>query len=181
MILTGLIESANSTQQIGVDRAIRDLIQGGILSSRISDQPLQNKARSIIFTAISWICMLYSPSSLQEPYALRLDREQACQLVSTTKDIGEANLCICETIKQFGSLLPEKPVTQSQGTHEQQDTLLVSQLNFRTLSQIGKLKIRWISNISTHLTFDPEEGYLMIFALPSFCFVNRYDHRTLTK
>lgn len=123
--------------------------------------------------------MIYSPETPAEPFALRLEAAKSCELDTTALTVGESQHSICETIQQFGSLLPVKSQT-TDATFAEKD-LYVSQLNYRSLSKIGKLQIVWVDNISSHLAFDPKKRILMIFALPSFCTVYETDHKTLSK
>ncbi|KAH8742844.1 hypothetical protein F5882DRAFT_149033 [Hyaloscypha sp. PMI_1271] len=47
--------------------------------------------------------------------------------------------------------------------------LYVSTLNFSSLRTIGKIRLRWVDNISSHLEFDSRNRILSIFRFPSFC------------
>jgi len=57
-------------------------------------------------------------------------------------------------------------------------SLYASLLNAQTLTRIGNIKIKWITNVSSHLLFDVEKKCLMLFGLPSFCQIYEYDNST---
>ncbi|TVY82556.1 hypothetical protein LSUE1_G002864 [Lachnellula suecica] len=48
-------------------------------------------------------------------------------------------------------------------------TLHVSSLNYASLKVIGKIRLVWVDNLSSHLDFDFANRRLSIFKFPSFC------------
>ncbi|RVX73253.1 hypothetical protein B0A52_02381 [Exophiala mesophila] len=178
-ILTGVVECANTTYHFGIDETLEHLVDRKIFAAPALESPLQSKARATLFLIISWICMIYSPEAPAEPFALRMKADKSCDLDTTALDVAESQHSICETIQKFGSLLPVKG--QATDADSSEKDLYVSQLNYRSLSKIGKVRIVWVDNISSHLAFDPKKRILMIFALPSFCTVYETDHKTLSK
>ncbi len=48
-------------------------------------------------------------------------------------------------------------------------TLHVSSLNYACLKMIGKIRLVWVDNLSSHLDFDFATRRLSIFKFPSFC------------
>ena len=52
---------------------------------------------------------------------------------------------------------------------EQSSVLHVSTLEFQSLQDMGKIRIRWVDDLSSHLDFDSRKRNLAVFRFPSFC------------
>ena len=48
-------------------------------------------------------------------------------------------------------------------------TLYESSINFFSLKTIGRVKIKWMEDLSCHLHFDRQYRTLSVFCLPTFC------------
>ena len=48
-------------------------------------------------------------------------------------------------------------------------TLFVSTINYHSLRTIGKVSLRWVDDLTCHLSFDSRTRTLSVFRLPSFC------------
>ena len=100
---------------------------------------LKDKACKILFSVIAWLCMLYSPATMdimatQQPTAatiLALDRKQSGKLHVSEKGVEVAGYSICEMTQQYGALMPEKPAhhmpVRSFADPDDMDTLHVFQ------------------------------------------------------
>lgn len=53
--------------------------------------------------------------------------------------------------------------------------LYLSTLNYTSLKTIGKIRIKWVEDLSSHLEFDPKNRSLSLFRFPSFCALNTLD------
>lgn len=181
-MLASIADVANSTDHFGVDNAIARLVETGIFQP-VHDDIVHAKARVIVYILVSWICMLYSPLKLGiPPHSLQIDENQFINLQTTRQDIEEAKHPICEVIQQFGSLLPVRSSRDEDSLILVEDTSLhVSLLNAQTLHQIGRIDIKWINNVSSHLLFDKEGKYLLMFSLPSYCHLHRHENSTFAK
>ncbi|KAI9684530.1 MAG: hypothetical protein M1822_005618 [Bathelium mastoideum] len=62
------------------------------------------------------------------------------------------------------------PVNES--TTHGSTVLHVTSLNFASLSTIGKIRLQWVDNLTSHLDFDATNRCLSIFKFPSFCALN---------
>ena len=51
----------------------------------------------------------------------------------------------------------------------QSSVLHVSTLNFQSLQTIGKIRLSWVSDLSSHLDFEPRTRTLSVFRFPTFC------------
>jgi len=56
-----------------------------------------------------------------------------------------------------------KPVT------DDSTALFVSTINYYSLRTIGKVSLKWVDNLSCHLSFDSRTRTLSVFRFPSFC------------
>ncbi len=175
----------NNKHHVSIDSIARDLVKKNILVSACAEGDLRAKARSILFTSIAWITMLYPPLPVTDSVCNRLeiDGDQAVCLV-TSQPIENCSRPICELMRDFGQLLPtkrEEAAPISTDSVFAANSLYVSLLNADTLYKIGGVEIQWVNNISSHLVFDPELKHLMIFSLPSFCEVNRFENTNLAR
>lgn len=170
---------------VSIDSIARDLLKNGVLVPGCAEGDLHARARRLLFTSIAWFTMLYPPLPVTDSVCnqLEIDGDQAACLV-TSQPVENCSRPICELMRDFGQLLPTKreetaPVaTDSVFTA---NSLYVSLLNAATLYKIGAVQIQWVNNISSHLVFDPESKHLMIFCLPSFCEVNRFENTSLAR
>lgn len=123
--------------------------------------------------------MLYSPAPLDpSQYCLAIDPEQTNDLHMPKQTLETASQPICEIVQRFGPLLPvreESGLIDSPETAALDSTLHVTYLNASTLTRIGLIEIKWVDNLSSHLSFDIEGPYLMMFRIPSYCHVNQFD------
>ena len=74
--------------------------------------------------------------------------------------------------REFQHALPDGRGPQSVGESrgmESSTALYVSTLNYATLKTISKVCLEWVSDLSSHLEFDPTSRLLYIFRFPSFC------------
>jgi hypothetical protein len=183
-VLTGIAQCANVADHYGIDLAIRTLTTTGTFVSFIDQPTLLAKARNMVFVLTAWITMLYSPTTLERPYRLSIDETQSSRLNTQIQDVEEAKHSICEVIQHFGPLLPIKLIEEESdllAAVEASKAVYVSNLNAKTLWQIGGIAIRWVNNISCHLAYDTQGKCLMVFGLPSYCHIFRSDNTTFAK
>ncbi|KAL8926614.1 MAG: hypothetical protein Q9172_001713 [Xanthocarpia lactea] len=58
------------------------------------------------------------------------------------------------------------------GWSDKSVTLYLSTVNYRSLQTIGKIRIRWVDDLSSHLDFDSATRGLSVFRFPTFCALN---------
>lgn len=84
-----------------------------------------------------------------------------------------AKLPVHQLIKHFGPLLPaplmDREDLQAEGITS--DQLSASCLNYSVLSNVGSIKIQFVSSLGLHLEFDKGSETLKIFQSPCFCFL----------
>lgn len=184
-LLTGLAKMTAVEPQLSIDKAVRLLSDSRRqhLRPEAAQEPLRNRARSLVFCCISWITMLYSTSFQPDFDNLHLNHAQ-CPSIVHIQPSDNADSPLCELLQEFGPLLPVKDVPVLDNVADpvfSANSLYVSLLNAATLTHLGGIQIEWIDNISSHLQFDPEARRLLIFRLPSFCDVHRYRSVVLSK
>lgn len=52
---------------------------------------------------------------------------------------------------------------------EESTVLFTSTLNYDSLKTIGKIRLRWVDDLSSHLDFDSQNRSLSVFRFPSLC------------
>jgi hypothetical protein len=183
-LLKQLGDTLAKTGQTPCLNAIRhELYRNTILESASSEQ----SANTVIFSMIGWLSMIYEPGAgvdEQQNPALTI---QATDFKGDLLQTGiyqqrSANLNEHETtllplqniLATFGKLIPGHlpsaavafPNIQNDVFQEQ---LVVSYLNFQTLSEVAGIRISWVNCISLHLDFDEKSRRLKVFRFPSFC------------
>ncbi|KAH8729310.1 hypothetical protein BGZ61DRAFT_446143 [Ilyonectria robusta] len=75
---------------------------------------------------------------------------------------------ISALFQNFQTALARQQLTSTPGTGES-TVLLVSTINYHSLRTIGKVSLKWVDNLSCHLSFDARTRTLSVFQFPSFC------------
>ncbi len=188
-IMAGMADCALADDQFGIDSIVQFLTTNKIFRQIDQAAPEQAKIKSIVFIMFSWLSMLYSSTSLDTNLDhLQIDERQAVDLDTTTQEIEETKNPMWEVMQQFGQLLPvaNQPVSQL-APHRcsdaafAADALYVSLLNAATLEDIGHVSIIWVNSVGSHLSFNPETQKLMVFRLPSYTFLNRFENALFSK
>jgi hypothetical protein len=172
-LLTSIAQSAQKGGQFSIETALKQAVEDEILNEETLKGPLHQKALSILFSCVAWISMLYPPVPPTPPLYenITIDRSE-CLCIADSQPISNTNRPVCEIIQEFGPLLPVRRDSVIPNTSDSvfsAESIYVSLLNASTLTQIGGIQIEWVTNVSSHLAFDPETPKLMIFSLPSFC------------
>ena len=185
VLLTSIARSARKGSQFSIKSALKQAVEDKILHEATLHGPLHRRALSILFSCVAWVSMLYPPvSPTLPPYENLAIEKTDCLCIEDTQPISNENLPVCEVIQGFGPLLPVRRDTVIPNTSDSifsAESLYVSLLNASTLTHIGGIEIEWVSNVSSHLGFDPEIPKLMLFAHPSFCRINEDQSSTFAK
>ncbi|KAF2759932.1 hypothetical protein EJ05DRAFT_315466 [Pseudovirgaria hyperparasitica] len=183
-MLARLAEHAKANKYCSIDTAVSYLVQRQILADVSRSPDTYARACTLVFVSMSWISMLYSPSpTMPVSTTLSLDEQQFVGLNLAAIGLEQGKKPLCEMLRQFGQLLPIQNQSTNQTNwdpaYRPSDTLQVSLLNASTLWRIGRIEIQWVSNISSHLSFDIEKRRLLMFQLPSYCVINRFEKTLL--
>ncbi|MCJ1371021.1 hypothetical protein MMC20_002236 [Loxospora ochrophaea] len=161
------------------------LTQPNLLTEDINKKDLRHQ---LVFFCISQLTMLYPasanpthryfelashhPSSSGLP-RLRKRSRKSDQLISFKYPINDDTLeqPLSFLFNCFGQLVPEPLPSQSVKASDPlyADTLVVTNLDFYTLTKVAHIQIRWVDAICQHLHFDRHNSILSVFQFPSFC------------
>jgi len=165
VLLKCLAKSAQVGRGFSIDAALQQAINDNIICRDALKAPLRNQALTILFSCVAWISMLYPPVRSSPPNfeTISIDRNQ-CICILDSQPVSNTNRPLCEVIQDFGPLLPirrESVVPNTSDSIFSAESLYVSLLNASTLIQIGGVEIEWVSDVSSHLSFDPEKPKLL--------------------
>lgn len=182
-LLSAVAECLTTTDQPSLSQLSDLLVEQGYLIN--SDESQEMYRHQLVFIIIGWVTMLYTPIYTPEPGVLSISPALSADgtplftsTFSTTSLISideVARLPIHQVLKHFGELIPGsinyKPLAtiNPRTTNILSDQLLVSCLNYWTLSKIAAVKIEFVEILSLHLEFDEETQTLKIFRFPSVC------------
>ncbi|KAH8768684.1 hypothetical protein F5882DRAFT_302154 [Hyaloscypha sp. PMI_1271] len=120
--------------------------------------------------------MLYLPvwpplGLLPQQNQLQIDSENAPCVRNLSQSIEKSARPIQTIRLGFGEIIPAR--------EDNNTTLYVSNMNAATLLNVGKIHIKWVHAIGSHLDFDESNRLLMVFFLPSFCKLNSHSDETV--
>lgn len=148
---------------------IRISQSGGTIAA--SDYADHSHCKVAIFASLCWATMILQPTLLvkefkgQPSLAVRYRGRNFQGL-----KMSFAARPIPVTFREFQHSLPSGRWLQLiAGNHENSTALYVSTLNYATLKTISKIRLAWVSDLSSHLEFDPTSRVLYVFRFPSFC------------
>ncbi|KAH8591674.1 hypothetical protein B0O99DRAFT_654337 [Bisporella sp. PMI_857] len=98
---------------------------------------------------------------------IELDRRS---VRSACSNGGNVHIDLDQLLSHFGSCVPApclRPLDPRRDFYA--DILVASNLNYYTISKIGKLRIEWVESLSLHLDLHERSSKLRLFAFPSFC------------
>lgn len=182
-MLAEIASCVHDTHLFTIDSAIQHLITTGHLADVSHDADLHARSRNLVFVALSWITMLYTPATVDlSSGCFQIDAKQMGHVNIPKQDLDAASRPICQLIQRFGPSLPVNMSNdQLHSPNPVVDTLYVTLLNASTLTRIGLIEICWVDNLSSHLYFDIENLTLMMFRIPSYCHVHQFDGSILDR
>ena len=129
-----------------------------------------------LFCLTGFVTMLYLPvwpplGLLPQQNQLRIDSENAPCVRNLSQSIEKSARPIQTIRLGFGEIIPAR--------EDNNTTLYVSNMNAATLLNVGKIHIKWVHAIGSHLDFDESNRLLMVFFLPSFCKLNSHSDETV--
>lgn len=139
-----------------------------------------------IFAVLCWTSGTLRPiigsTVLQQPQ--RVTVENALDVVFTDDTLTAENCsrtCSASELRRPTSKLFRSYLFRSVGSSAQvldntrtpkstlEDMLHVSSLNYNSLSTIGRVRLKWVDNLTSHLAFDRTKRELSVYQYPSFC------------
>lgn len=180
-------------EQFNIDSAIEHLADKGLIAKKCGgDMTSVRAARQLIFAILGWITMLYVPKLQPQVYPsdknmpFNVETEGLSRFLTAAQPNEMAQRPFIELLLGFGNILPfgtgafEGDINIFP-TDFSDKSLHVSNLNASTLARIGKIKITWVECVSAHLDFDPAQGLLSLFCLPSFCVLHCSESTAITR
>lgn len=156
--------------QISGDEVIAMAVENGLLQEQcLEPGQLRDVSRRLVYAIVACLTMLFVSEALEPeaPQSLLVSVQKAKETAISSLAVSEAQRPILETLTKFNEVLPISPPNE---THSEPTGLLhVSNLNASTLTQIGGIKIRWVTCIGSHLDFDFLDRRLALFSFPTFC------------
>jgi hypothetical protein len=143
---------------------------------------LETTLYNLVFKIISWITLIYKTED-----RLPLNSKNLTLLdVSNHKARGSLRRFQCEInnetmslhlhhlLAHFGNFMPPQfSSRREQGYSEtMDDSIIIANINYHTLSTIAQIRIEWVDTINHHLEFDEKSLALKLFRYPSFCAMN---------
>jgi hypothetical protein len=172
--------SLSQDSNTSLEDIVTKLRQNSVLSPNLlSKDPVH-----FVFDAVGWLTMLFDPVPIPLTERLQLlpiigGKGVALgteTYLTYSRDLHDSRtLPIHYLLREFGNILPQPQFassTLSTGTRRAPATskiLMLSHLNYYTLSRVAKIRIEWVDCLSLHLEFDSSNGVLKIFRFPSFC------------
>ncbi|KUJ15902.1 uncharacterized protein LY89DRAFT_98574 [Mollisia scopiformis] len=174
----------------------REVVSGGTsintIAQRVMDLKPETRSASpyrvykFIFKCIAMITLLFDASDDMASSKLQLQLPNAssrkksrfkqssiwirmeCPISDTSG--GTMDMDIDHLMSHFGNLAPSRSYP-SLGHNQDlyKNTIIASNLNYHTLSKIGKLTIEWVESLSLHLELHERTSVVRVFQFPSFC------------
>ena len=142
-----------------------------------------NAVLQVLFIAIGLLTMLYEPEleptqntigvlRPKQISGLPIATETFTRYACCLKDVSD--LQTHQLFNSLGRLIPGSPAwVQEMPSPVEADIfteqVVVSYLNFHTLSKVAKIQIVFVDSLSLHLEFDEKAKILKVFRFPSYC------------
>jgi hypothetical protein len=147
----------------------------------MSDDPLlsqvgvESACFVFVFAVICWSSMCLQPDLSVRPsedqYILKVQQQRDEQAGLKLESVRRP---VSAIFRHFQRTMPRTRWQQPVGgvRPELSTNLGVPSLNLATLVTIGKIRLKWVDNITSHLDLDADNRLLSVFRHPSFCALN---------
>lgn len=178
-VLSYVATQLTSTEVLPTLLELRD----GVLPLYFHDCHDNDAVLQILFIAIGLLTMLYDPElePIQNTIQIMKPKHISGAPVATeaitrytyySSDV--LDLQIHQLLNSFGRLIPGSPAWAMEILSPFEPDLfteqvVVSYLNFHTLSKVAKIQIVFVDSLSLHLEFDEKTKLLKVFRFPSYC------------
>ena len=166
------------------DHSIQD-VWNKVKASQDADRSLEpdhdDSSKIAVFATLCWATMALQPILLWKEFR----GKPSLAVKYHGKNCSGLKLSFVErpipaAFREFQHTLPgarwHQPIgsssRSSSNNNENSVALYVSTLNYATLKRISKIRLEWVSDLSSHLDFDSTSRVLYIFRFPSFCALN---------
>lgn len=164
-----------------MDNILQNLIRGHSAQFTAAEQ---DHALLAIFAVVCWSSMVLDPDldlpagQTGSPSSATSDRRH---LSFQAKGIGvkdeSSKTPLSQTSKRpigkvfrgLRAVLERSGQSAATTGDSETGTIHESSVNFFSLYTIGRVRIRWVEDLASHLVFDRQHRILSVFCLPSFC------------
>ncbi|KAH8720584.1 hypothetical protein HC256_000974 [Beauveria bassiana] len=147
------IQELSSCESLSVEKVYQQLVRHE--RKEFSAQE-KNRAFLAIFAILCWTSMTIHPD-------MQLRQPDNCPLGFLAHGIGPG------VFRALKGLLETSGHNESPEETAGNTTLYAASINLFSLDTIGRLKIKWVEDLSSHLHFDRQYRILSVFSLPTFC------------
>ncbi|KAH6690765.1 hypothetical protein BKA61DRAFT_285930 [Leptodontidium sp. MPI-SDFR-AT-0119] len=160
-------------------------------------------ATLMVFVALGWLSMLYTPDLCSENKSLQITRpassvslefgksriryrrHKSKTIRKTKQDLRHVDHPLPTLLNDFGSIIPKSKQSPISGhgspflNHpRQEDWICPQNVCFYNLHHLMKIQIEWVDCLSLHLEFDSQSKVLKLFRFPSICLLMCYSENT---
>ncbi|KAL3437121.1 hypothetical protein BDV09DRAFT_163825 [Aspergillus tetrazonus] len=174
------LQTLQANANVSMEDVYRELVKGKSIRLSASEKDF---ALFAIFSVICWSSMTLAPDlQLDQPGGTTATagqlffRAKGAKSAEETSQLAVGHAARRPITKVFRGLRGitledvEHVVTAAEvaGT----DTIYESSVNIFSLHKIGRVRVKWVENMTSHLAFDRQSRTLSIFCLPTFCVSN---------
>ncbi|KAL9104086.1 MAG: hypothetical protein Q9163_000938 [Psora crenata] len=169
-----LNETIRTAEERGTTADVLGALRSSFLDSR-SHAPSQNDTAicmTATFAVLCWSSMTLKPMlPTSDASANALEARRTSDRESMSLKPDAVRRPICAAFRSFQRNMCgrrwRQPICDVAAEHS--SVLHVSTLNFQSLQTIGKIRLSWVGDLSSHLDYEPRTRTLSVFQFPTFC------------
>lgn len=165
-------QSLQANQNISMETAYKHLINDRLVELTDSEK---DPILLAIFAVLCWTSMtlvpILEPEQTMETNLCLSFRAKGLKTVKLSQTSLEST-AKRPIIKLFGilkSLIKDHDGVHAGSAATDTDTIHESSVNFLSLHTIGRVRIKWVEDLTSHLAFDRQSRTISVFCLPTFC------------
>ncbi|KAK0102684.1 hypothetical protein ONS95_006286 [Cadophora gregata] len=177
MRLLTIVVGALQRREIALTDIVDDLYNLRVVKEVYDDRVVVTR---LVFAAIGWITLLYTPSINGSNMLLELFKHDSflpadgAPIIHAYEEYRDRSLV--DLLRNFGAIIPERKGGSNKTfevarTHAHDRWIDVTNISFSALSKMSKVQIEWVDCMSLHLEFDLHTKTLKLFQFPSICIV----------
>ncbi|KAL7919268.1 hypothetical protein ACQKWADRAFT_323135 [Trichoderma austrokoningii] len=130
-----------------------------------------------IFAVLCWTSMMLVPALEPEQTTMTETPSSPCFRAKGLEPAEQSQTSLHSTSRRpitklfgiFRSLLQEAGSDGATSAVRDVDTIHESSVNFFSLHTVGRVRIKWVEDLTSHLAFDRQSRTLSVFCFPTFC------------
>ncbi|KAL2064597.1 hypothetical protein VTL71DRAFT_3734 [Oculimacula yallundae] len=189
MLRTIVLTKKNTDDVALID--IVDVLYNKDYLRHIEEDLERDLAKILVFTAIGWLTMMYTPSLESDRISLQIigppsaqpggitrswARDKSMTFTRMKQDLQLADQPLPALLKAFGNILPQSKQPSFSGqitpfaSHQRPEELIeASTLCLYNLHNLMEIRIEWVDCLSLHLEYNNKTKVLRVYRFPSFC------------